>query len=86
MNANTRKRQAAKIQRTPNWLTEDDLWLMQQAYELAALRTTMFGFPWHVDHILPLQGKYVSGLHVPNNVQVISGAENTRKNNTWNPA
>lgn len=84
VNANTRKRQAAKLQRTPSWLTEDDLWLMQQAYELAALRTMLFKFSWHVDHIIPLQGRRVSGLHVPTNLQVIPGIENSRKNNDWN--
>ena len=75
------KREAAKLLRTPKWLTEDDLWMIEQAYELAALRTKMFGFPWHVDHVLPLQGKTVSGLHVPTNLQVIVGIENVRKGN-----
>jgi hypothetical protein len=51
------KRRAAKIQRTPAWLTEDDHWIIEEAYELATLRTKLFGFPWHVDHIIPLQGK-----------------------------
>lgn len=83
VNANTRRRQAAQLRRTPAWLTDDDLWLMQQAYELARLRTIMFGFAWHVDHIYPLQGKRVSGLHVPGNLQVIPGAENCRKNNKY---
>lgn len=77
----TRKRQAAKIQRTPSWLTKEDLWLIKEAYELAALRTKMFGFSWHVDHVLPLQGETVSGLHVPNNLQVIPGKDNVRKSN-----
>jgi hypothetical protein len=77
----TRKRQLAKIQRTPKWLTDDDLWMMTQAYELASSRTAMFGFQWHVDHVLPLQGKSVSGLHVPLNLQVIPGCENSRKGN-----
>lgn len=81
INALTVKRRLAKIQRTPAWLTEDDHWLMEQAYELAAMRTKMFGFPWHVDHVLPLQGKHVSGFHVPLNLQVIPGAENIRKGN-----
>lgn len=81
VNANTRKRQAAKLQRTPGWLTEDDLWLMQQAYELAQIRTALFGFPWHVDHIFPLQGRRVSGLHVPTNLQVIPGTDNCKKSN-----
>jgi hypothetical protein len=36
--------------------------------------------PWHVDHIIPLQGDLVSGLHVPSNLQVMRGVENVRKN------
>jgi hypothetical protein len=84
--ADTVKRRAAKLQRTPAWLTVDDLWMLEQAYELAALRTKMFGFSWHVDHIIPLQGKLVSGLHVPTNVRVIPGIENVRKANRYAPA
>ena len=76
-----RERQAAKLQRTPAWLAADDHWMIEQAYELAALRTKMFGFPWHVDHIFPLRGKTISGLHVPTNLQVIPGVENLRKGN-----
>jgi hypothetical protein len=75
------KRRAAKLQRTPIWLSNDDHWMIEQAYELAALRTKMFGFSWHVDHVLPLQGKTVSGLHVPSNLQVIPGKENLMKHN-----
>jgi hypothetical protein len=76
-----RRRQAAKLQRTPAWLTEDDIWVMREAYKLAKLRTEMFGFSWHVDHILPLQGKEVSGLHVPENLQVIPWLDNLKKHN-----
>jgi hypothetical protein len=77
--SNEARRRAAMMRRTPQWLTEEDRWLIEQAYELALLRTQVFGFAWHVDHIVPLQGKKVSGLHVPNNLQVIPGAENARK-------
>lgn len=83
INAWSRKHQAAKIQRTPAWLNEDDFWMIEQAYELAQLRTKMFGFLWHVDHIIPLQGKLVSGLHVPTNLQVIPATLNQRKNNIF---
>jgi hypothetical protein len=76
-----RRRQAAKLQRTPAWLTEDDIWVMREAYKLAKLRTEMFGFSWHVDHVLPLQGETVSGLHVPVNLQVIPWLDNVRKHN-----
>lgn len=85
-NASTVKRRTAKMHRTPAWLTADDLWLIEQAYELAALRTKMFGFSWHVDHVLPLQGRNVSGLHVPTNLQVIPWVDNVRKANRYLPA
>jgi hypothetical protein len=81
VNFHTAKRRYLKMQRTPHWLTEDDRWMIQEAYDLAALRTKLFGFSWHVDHILPLQGKTVSGLHVPLNLQVIPGKENLTKHN-----
>lgn len=84
--ADTIKRRASKMQRTPAWLTADDYWMLEQAYELAATRTKMFGFSWHVDHVLPLQGKSVSGFHVPTNVQVIPGVENVKKANGYVPA
>lgn len=84
--ADTVKRRTAKMKRTPPWLTTEELWLIEQAYELAALRTKLFGFTWHVDHALPLQGKFVSGLHVPENLQVIPGIENVRKANRFVPA
>lgn len=77
------QRRAAKLQRTPKWLTEDDFWMIEQAYELAALRTKMLGFSWHVDHVIPLKGKKVSGLHVPTNLQVIPGLENIKKHNKY---
>jgi hypothetical protein len=75
------QRRAARLERTPLWLTDDDHWLMQEAYVLAAMRTKMLGFPWHVDHIEPLRGKNASGLHVPWNLQVIPGVDNLRKGN-----
>jgi hypothetical protein len=81
INALVAKRAASKKQKTPGWLTPDDYWMIEQAYELAALRTKIFGFDWHVDHVLPLQGKTVSGLHVPTNLQVIPWRENLSKGN-----
>jgi hypothetical protein len=80
------KRKAATMQRTPAWLTEDDHWMIGQAYELAALRTKLFGFAWHVDHKIPLQGKTVSGLHTPLNLQVIPATDNIRKGNRFEVA
>ena len=79
--AHNGKRRAAKLLRTPKWLTADDLFIIEEAYHLAKLRTEVTGIPWHVDHILPLQGKKVSGLHVPGNIQVIPAKENLKKSN-----
>ena len=74
---------ATKIKACPEWVRNDPelMWMMNEAYELAQLRTKMLGFVWHVDHIVPLRGKTVCGLHVPWNLQVISAVENIRKSN-----
>ncbi len=77
------KRKIALLFRTPKWLEEDDFWMIEQAYDLAALRTAQFGFPWHVDHKIPLRGNKVSGLHVPNNLQVIPAKQNQQKTNKF---
>lgn len=81
--ANAGKHRASKLQRTPKWVDTEELWLIKEVYSLAALRTKMFGFSWHVDHIVPLKGKLVSGLHTISNLQVISGASNISKNNNY---
>ena len=70
-------------QRTPIWVDADERWMFKEVYDLAAQRTKMTGFAWHVDHIIPLQGKTVSGLHVMANLQVIPGVENIRKKNKY---
>lgn len=76
-------RRAAKIKRTPVWLTEFDLLKMKCLYQVAAMRTRESGYAWHVDHIVPLQGGFVSGLHVPSNLRVIPAVDNLRKNNQY---
>lgn len=83
LNAKAKKYVLAREKRTPKWLSEDDVWLMEQAYELAVLRSTMLGMPWHVDHIIPLHGRLVSGLHVPHNLQVIPAKTNRSKSNYY---
>ena len=77
------KRRAAKLQRTPAWLTDIDHERIGNEYKLAALLTKVTGSSWHVDHIIPLQGKMVSGLHVPSNLRVLPATENIRKSNLF---
>lgn len=84
INANVRRYELAKINRTPCWINKVDLWIMKEAYDLAAKRTKLLGFLWHVDHIIPLRGKTVSGLHVPSNLQVIPAVLNISKGNKFN--
>ena len=52
-------------------------------YSIAAMLTRENKEPWHIDHIIPLQGKMVSGLHVPSNLQVMLGSENIGKKNKF---
>jgi hypothetical protein len=82
---NVALRRAARIQRTPCWLTEDDKVLIKRKYTLAQKKTESTGELWVVDHILPLQGKLVSGLHVPANLRVIKHTTNARKYNKYTP-
>lgn len=84
-NANKQAYKAAKIRACPTWVKSnlDYMWMMQEAYTLATLRKQVVGGEWHVDHIVPLRGETVSGLHVPWNLQVIPGSENMSKSNTF---
>lgn len=78
---NTANRRAAKRKRTPAWLTEDQRRQMRRMYEEAARRTRETGVKWQVDHIVPLLGNGVCGLHVPWNLQLLTGLENQKKGN-----
>jgi hypothetical protein len=83
VNALSKMRKVNKINRTPKWTSDLDIWLMKEIYELATLRTKLTGIDWHVDHIIPLQGSFVSGLHTPFNMQVIPAIENIKKGNKY---
>ena len=76
---------AKRAKRVPSWLSQDDKWMLKEAYALARLRTQTFGFVWEVDHIIPLRGETVSGLHTPLNVQVIPKTLNRTKRNLYHP-
>jgi len=66
----------------PEWLDKNEVNRIASKYELAKYLSEETGIPWHVDHIIPLQGENVCGLHVPWNLRVIPAYENTNKRNT----
>lgn len=75
------KRHAAKLRRTPAWLTQDQFLQIKSIYSEAAELTKLLGEWYEVDHIVPLQGQTVSGLHVPWNLQILTAKENGIKGN-----
>ncbi len=70
---------------TPAWLTEHDWVVMNSFYILAAHLTEKTGVKYTVDHIVPIRGKYASGLHVPGNLQIITLSANSGKRDKFEP-
>ena len=75
---------AAKLKATPKWLTAKDHKDILAFYTRAQEMTRETGIQYHVDHIIPLQGKNgINGLHVAWNLQILIGAENLSKSNSF---
>lgn len=70
---------ASRKQATPPWLTDNQNEQILAVYEEARRLTEQTGIPHEVDHIVPLAGKIVSGLHVPWNLRAIPKVENNRR-------
>lgn len=68
-----------KKRATPPWV---DLEAIKQVYADCAAITQMLGEPHQVDHIYPLRGKTVCGLHVAANLQILTARENVIKSNS----
>lgn len=79
----SKKYKLRKIQRTPKWLTKEDFFKMESIYELAQRLSIETSVLHHVDHIIPLKGEFVSGLHTPDNLQVLPWDENLQKSNKF---
>ena len=79
------KRRARKRCATPAWLTDEHHEQIKELHEVARMFRLYTGVEYHVDHIVPLGGKSVCGLHVPWNMTVLVGVENQRKKNRYWP-
>jgi len=78
-----RKYEQRKAKACPTWLTPEQLSEIQQYYWLAKDLQSVTGEVYHVDHIVPLKGKNVCGLHVPWNLQVLPADINMSKGNSF---
>lgn len=80
-NALLAKYRATKKMATPPWLTALHFQQIEIFYDAAAKLTKEFGVKMDVDHIIPIQGEIVCGLHVPWNLQILTAKENQSKGN-----
>ena len=71
MNAKTNKRRAYKLKAIPKWANLEKI---KEIYKQC-------GKGYHVDHIIPLRGSNVCGLHVENNLQILKARDNILKSN-----
>jgi hypothetical protein len=80
-NARCMLRYTNKLQRTPKWLSKLHINQIKCIYSKCALYRKL-GYDFEVDHIIPLQGKTVSGLHVPWNLRIVPKQLNRSKSNS----
>lgn len=73
VNEKTGRRRASRVRATPKWLTKEQRLQMRIMYAAAA------ALGHHVDHIVPLKGQNVCGLHVPHNLQILPPEVNLSK-------
>lgn len=75
--------QCKGIANCPKWLTDDHKAIIRAIYALSKIKSVLTGVNYSVDHIVPIRGKNVCGLHVPWNLQIITCIENSRKSNIF---
>lgn len=80
--AHARKRQFDIVKATPAWA---DMSKIAEIYREARALTLATGVVHHVDHVIPLRGKIVSGLHVETNMQILTARDNQAKHNRFIP-
>lgn len=72
-----RRRISSKLKATPAWADKEAIKaIYDRADEIGGV---------HVDHIVPLRSRFVCGLHVHWNLQILAPEENMAKGNWWWP-
>jgi hypothetical protein len=79
--ASEAKRRSKKLNATPPWLTPEQEAHIKRTYTLCQIASDATGEKYHVDHIVPLQGENVCGLHVPWNLRAVPAKINLTKGN-----
>lgn len=72
------KRRSIKANATPKW---SDLQKIEILYQKAKWLESITGLKYHVDHVIPLQGENVCGLHIWENLQILENTLNFKKSN-----
>ena len=72
-----------KNRATPPWLTDDQKKQIMDIYNLRDECRILTGDEYHVDHIVPIKGENVCGLHVPWNLQILPSDINLSKSNRF---
>lgn len=75
---NWSNRKAKKLNATPCWSETEKIKIL---YQKAKWLEQLTGLKYHVDHIVPLQGENVCGLHVWANLQLLEASINISKGN-----
>jgi len=74
------ERHATKLRATPPWADHQKI---AEMYKRATEQQEKYDAPVHVDHIVPLRGEKVCGLHVHYNLQLMFAGDNVRKKNHY---
>lgn len=83
--AQCHERRAKIKNRIPAWCGKPELKVIRAMHKEAKRLEVLTGIVFHVDHIIPIAGRLVSGLHVPGNMQIITKHQNLAKLNQFDP-